>query len=186
MTVMGFKPDPASSKPSGKQQRARPTSGPSQVAMEGMQTHSRREDTQAQHDREMDESSDPNATPPGERSPKRPRDLAFSSTESPALSRTSGKKTRESVSRRSTQQPRERKVLEDATQNSQPLTQASSIPCSSQRDGFKEGRAGGAADENHLQEIDLDMDLEFSKDFLFTSTSVSESNDHKLPLGSQR
>ncbi|PLB52423.1 hypothetical protein P170DRAFT_378212 [Aspergillus steynii IBT 23096] len=185
MTVMGFKPDPASSKPSGKQQRSRPTSGPSQDATEEMQTHSEGEGTQTPHNRDM-ESSDPNATPPGERSPKRPRDLAFSSTESPTLSRTSGKKSRESVSRRGTQQPRDRKVLEDATQNSQPVTQADSIPCSSQRDSFKDGRTGGVTDENHLQEIDLDMDLEFSKDFLFTSTSVSEANDHKLPPGTQR
>ena len=32
-------------------------------------------------------------------------------------------------------------------------------------------------DENHLQGIDLDMDLEFSKDFLFSSTAFSGSND---------
>ncbi|KAJ5623107.1 hypothetical protein N7490_011712 [Penicillium lividum] len=36
--------------------------------------------------------------------------------------------------------------------------------------------------ENHLQSIDLNMDLEFSKDFLFSSTAFSGSND---PLGPQ-
>lgn len=30
---------------------------------------------------------------------------------------------------------------------------------------------------NHLQPFDLDMDLEFSKDFIFTSTAFSESTD---------
>ncbi|KAH8426462.1 uncharacterized protein LDX57_004200 [Aspergillus melleus] len=163
MSVMGFKPDPASSKPPG-------------------------EDTQSQHGRQTAESFDLNATPtpPGERSPKRSRDYAFASTESPTPSHTSGKKSRESVSRRGTQQPGERKVLEDATQNSQPIAQASSIPCSSQRESFQGGQVGGVTDENRLQEIDLDMDLEFSKDFLFTSTSVSEVNDHRPPLGTQR
>ena len=31
-------------------------------------------------------------------------------------------------------------------------------------------------DENHLQDIDLNVDLEFSKDFIFTSTAFSGSN----------
>ncbi|KAI9039174.1 uncharacterized protein KD926_009924 [Aspergillus affinis] len=188
MSVMGFKPEPANSKPPGKQQRSRPTPGPSQVATEEMQTHSPGEDTQSQQGRQMAESFDLTATPtpPGERSPKRSRDYAFALTESPTASHTSGKKSRESVSRRGTQHSRDRKVLEDATQNSQPITQASSIPCSSQRDSFQEGQVGGVDDENHLREIDLDMDMEFSKDFLFTSTSVSEANYHRPLLGTQR
>ena len=187
MSVMGFKPDPASSKPPGKQQRPRPTSGPSLVATEEMQTHSPGEDTQSQHGRQTAESFGLSTapTPPGERSPKRSRDYAFASTESPTPSHTYGKKSRESVSRRGTQQPGDRKVLEDATQNSQPIAQTSSIPCFSQRES-SQGQVGGVSDENRLQEIDLDMDLEFSKDFLFTSTSVSETNDRRPPLGTQR
>lgn len=35
----------------------------------------------------------------------------------------------------------------------------------------------GQYSEHHLQGIDLDMDLEFSKDFLFSSTAFSGSND---------
>lgn len=33
------------------------------------------------------------------------------------------------------------------------------------------------SDGNHLQDFDLDMDLEFSKDFIFTSTPFSGSKD---------
>lgn len=178
MSVMGFKSDPASSKPSGKQQRSRPATGPSQLATEEMQTHSGDEDTQTQHDQQITESFGLNATPPGQRSPKRSLDNAFSPT--------CGKKSKESVSRRGMQKPRERKVLDDATPNSQPFTQASNVPSSAQHDSFHKGRTGGETDENNLREIDLDLDLEFSKDFLFTSTSLSEANNPNLPLGTQR
>lgn len=34
---------------------------------------------------------------------------------------------------------------------------------------------------NHLQPFDLDMDLEFSKDFIFTSTAFSGSTDQMAP-----
>ena len=37
------------------------------------------------------------------------------------------------------------------------------------------------SDGNHLQEFDLDMDLEFSRDFIFTSTAFSGSNDQAAP-----
>ena len=37
------------------------------------------------------------------------------------------------------------------------------------------------SDGNHLQDFDLDMDLEFSKDFIFTSTTFSGSNDRAPP-----
>lgn len=36
-------------------------------------------------------------------------------------------------------------------------------------------------EENHLQDFDLDMDLEFSKDFIFTSTAFSGCNHHLAP-----
>lgn len=39
----------------------------------------------------------------------------------------------------------------------------------------------GPSEGNHLQDFDLDMDLEFSKDFLFTSTAFSGSNDQAVP-----
>lgn len=37
------------------------------------------------------------------------------------------------------------------------------------------------SDTKHLQDFDLDMDLEFSKDFTFTSTAFSGSNDQAAP-----
>lgn len=36
-------------------------------------------------------------------------------------------------------------------------------------------------EENHIQDFDLDMDLEFSKDFIFTSTAYSGSNHYLAP-----
>ncbi|KAJ5930443.1 hypothetical protein N7466_005936 [Penicillium verhagenii] len=38
-------------------------------------------------------------------------------------------------------------------------------------------KQGQQSNETHLQSINLDMDLEFSKDFLFSSTAFSDSND---------
>lgn len=40
-----------------------------------------------------------------------------------------------------------------------------------------QGLKQGQYSENHLQSIDLDMDLDFSNDFLFSSTASSGSND---------
>lgn len=41
--------------------------------------------------------------------------------------------------------------------------------------GSKDDTVGNTS-ENRLQDLDLDMDLEFSKDFIFTSTAFSPSN----------
>lgn len=46
-------------------------------------------------------------------------------------------------------------------------------PAKSPRESSKHTQAEG----HHLQEFDLDMDLEFSKEFIFTSTAFSGSND---------
>ncbi|KAJ6111937.1 hypothetical protein N7523_007998 [Penicillium sp. IBT 18751x] len=46
-------------------------------------------------------------------------------------------------------------------------------PAKSQQESAKHTQSDG----NHLQDFDLDMDLEFSKDFIFTSTTFAGSND---------
>ncbi|KAJ5118887.1 hypothetical protein N7448_010594 [Penicillium atrosanguineum] len=50
-------------------------------------------------------------------------------------------------------------------------------PAKSPRESLKHTQSDG----NHLQDFDLDMDLEFSKNFIFTSTAFSGSNDRAPP-----
>ncbi|OKO97384.1 hypothetical protein PENSUB_10178 [Penicillium subrubescens] len=66
-----------------------------------------------------------------------------------------------------------RQPLIEAGTNSPVKSQASLGSKGSQYDSASAGNMG----ENRLQDLDLDMDLEFSKDFLFTSTAFSPSNN---------
>lgn len=50
-------------------------------------------------------------------------------------------------------------------------------PGDSQKDAASPEKPG-----HHLQNLDLEMDLEFSKDFIFTSTAFSGSNEQLAPL----
>lgn len=66
-----------------------------------------------------------------------------------------------------------RQPLIEAGTNSAVKSQASSGSKGSQYDATLAGKIG----ENRLQDLDLDMDLEFSRDFIFTSTAFSPSNN---------
>lgn len=66
-----------------------------------------------------------------------------------------------------------RQPLIDAGTNSPVKSQVSPGSKGSQYDPASPGNMG----ENLLQDLDLDMDLEFSKDFIFTSTAFSASNN---------
>jgi hypothetical protein len=66
-----------------------------------------------------------------------------------------------------------RQPLIEVGTNSPVKSQASLGSKGSQYDAASPGNIG----ENRLQDLDLDMDLEFSKDFLFTSTAFSPSNN---------
>ena len=46
---------------------------------------------------------------------------------------------------------------------------------------FQETQAQGNTEENRLHNLDLDMDLEFSRDFLFSSTAFTGSTDQIAP-----
>lgn len=68
----------------------------------------------------------------------------------------------------------------------QPLTEADlNSPVKSQVTNWGKDSHDGAASPDkigdHLQDFDLDMDLEFSKDFIFTSTAFSGSNEQLAP-----
>lgn len=172
MTVMGFKPEAAES--SSKNQRSRSTIGPSQAALMQQTTHSAEDETQTQTDNFLGDSFGPNTPNPNGRSPKRPRGNSMSSPVYRPRDDDLTPRVLPTRSRTSTITRRERRPLADADQNSQATSQRSLAP--SQRPNTDaENRFGIDANRNKLQEIDLDMDVEFTKDFLFTSTSLSEN-----------
>ncbi|KAB8258291.1 hypothetical protein BDV32DRAFT_160007 [Aspergillus pseudonomiae] len=183
MAVMGWKPDTGDTASSDKQSRPRTTLGPSQTAVTQQQTRPEAEYSQPQADNILVQSFETDTSHFGGRSPKRSRITAFSMAELPAESQdNTEKKSRHSVYRSGgTRQSRDRVVLGDTNQNSQPSSQESNNSNSNRRRSFKGTQSYGDTNENHLQDVNLDMDLEFSKDFLFTSTSLSQATDEHNP-----
>ncbi|GMG04054.1 unnamed protein product [Aspergillus oryzae] len=183
MAVMGWKPDTTNTTTSGRQSRSRSSLGPSQAAVTQQQTHPEDECSQPQADIILAQSFETDTSQFGGRSPKRSRITAFPVAELPAESHESTEnKARHPVYRRGgTRQSRDRTVLGDTDQNSQPSSQENNKSISNRRGSFKDVQSYGGANENHLQDVNLDMDLEFSKDFLFTSTSLSQATDEHNP-----
>jgi hypothetical protein len=72
-----------------------------------------------------------------------------------------------------------RKPLAEADRNSPTKSQPSNALKRSQvDDSFQEPQSRQNYEENRLQDLDLDVDLEFSRDFLFTSTDFTRPTDH--------
>ncbi|PLN75384.1 RdRP-domain-containing protein [Aspergillus taichungensis] len=183
MSVMGFKPDSGHSKPS--KPRSKSTMGPSPITSAQQQTHSADEPTESLLEDPETTSFDSVTPHLVGRSPKRARDSTYAMVET--LARRHEKRAK-NPSRVGSMGPHsERRVLGEADQNSQPSSQSSRRSNASQGETFEESQY---MDENHLQGIDLDMDLELTRDFIFTSTSLSQTNDHLpsqiLPSWSKR
>ncbi|PLB39242.1 RdRP-domain-containing protein [Aspergillus candidus] len=183
MSVMGFKPDSGHSKPS--KMRSKSIIAPSPIASAQQQTHSGDEQTESLLEDPETTSFDSVTPHLVGRSPKRPRDSTYARVETPARLH---EKRAKNPSRVGSMRPRsERRALEEADHNSQSSSQSSRRSNASQHETFEESQY---MDENHLQGIDLDMDLELTKDFIFTSTSLSQANDNLpsqiLPSWSQR
>ncbi|KAJ5780471.1 hypothetical protein N7457_005631 [Penicillium paradoxum] len=71
-----------------------------------------------------------------------------------------------------------RKPLAEADHNSPTKSQSSSASKRSQvDDSFQGSQVRDNLEENRLQDLDLDMDLEFSRDFIFTNTDFTRSED---------
>ncbi|KAE8374408.1 hypothetical protein BDV26DRAFT_295988 [Aspergillus bertholletiae] len=183
MAVMGWKPDPVNTTPSRKQMRSRSTLGPSQAAVIQQQTHSEDEYSQPHTDHILAQSFRTDTSHCGGRSPKRSRITAFPVAELPTDSHEEiEKKSRHSAYQRGgARQSRDRMILGETDQNSQPSSQASHKSNSNRRESFKDTQSDGDTNENHLQDVNLDMDLEFSKDFLFASASLSQATDEHNP-----
>ncbi|GFF37332.1 hypothetical protein IFM51744_03428 [Aspergillus udagawae] len=173
MSVMGFKPGPKEPKVASKQQRSRSTLGPSEAATIQQQTPQRDEDTQSQSENMLADSF-ASAAPQSGRSPKR-----FSTT-------AANKDLRESACQSQARPRRTRQALGEANRNRQSNSQRSEASQCTPNASLQGTQNGSNWDENHFHDIDLDMDLEFSKDFIFTSTALSEADDHVPPLRSQQ
>ncbi|KAH2316909.1 hypothetical protein LV164_002606 [Aspergillus fumigatus] len=173
MSVMGFKPGPREPKAASKQQCSGSTLGPLEAVTIQQQTAQRDEDPQSQSQNMLGDSF-ASPTPQSGRSPKRFRttaadqDLGESRTQSQARPR------------------RNRQALGEANRNKQTNSQRSGASQCTPNASLQGAQAGPSWDENHFHDIDLDMDLEFSKDFVFTSTALSEANDHIPSLRSQQ
>lgn len=75
-----------------------------------------------------------------------------------------------------------RKPLAEADRNSPTKSQSSSALKRNQvDDAFQEMQTQENTKENRLHNLDLDMDLEFSRDFLFSSTAFTGSTDQIAP-----
>lgn len=160
MNVMGFKPDLAETKSSSKIRRSktRPEPSPRQDIFDS-----------TKYLGESFESIHSNLTG---RSPssKRPRDEVDLSDTTPVPSRPAPN-SGSHHSRSSVKQRQERKPLGDIDANDKPASpQSRHIPGSD-----------NAAILDEKQEIDLDdMEVDFEKDTVFTSTAFSDSNDRSL------
>ncbi|EYE96150.1 uncharacterized protein EURHEDRAFT_363147 [Aspergillus ruber CBS 135680] len=180
MTVMGFKPDSAETKASSKQQRSQSTLEPTQInpMQRAINPDDDRAPAQADHlfgDSFASETPNPNG-----RSPKRLRGNSIPLDLTPAPCNRNHDPTPNALLSRSrtSLSQRERRPQHDIDENSQAASQRT--PRQSQgQNQFPESQVD--INRNKLQELDLDIDVEFTKDFLFTSTSLSDANDPGSP-----
>ncbi|GKZ31251.1 hypothetical protein AbraIFM66950_011580 [Aspergillus brasiliensis] len=169
MNVMGIRVETDGLRPPNKQTRKSSTR-PTQTGMT-QQTQPADDDLQTQPENSQVEPFENSLSSPTSRSPKRTMDNAFPAADPSSQHMRVGRKSRNVT-------PQHRRTpLEDVDLNSQPCAQQSPASQRSECDTADQVRTRGSLEENQLQQIDLDMDLEFSKDFLFTSTSLSATND---------
>lgn len=172
MGVMGFSANASESNAPPNNQRTR---SPANITPAARSLHSISDD---EDDTQPSQSFESMTSNINGRTPKRPRgnrkstNRPYDLTTSPAA----GSKTKSppaSVISRSVRKP-----LAEADRNSPTKSQLSSASKRNQvDDSFQETQAQGNLEENRLHNLDLDMDLEFSRDFLFSSTDFTGSTD---------
>ncbi|RAL10612.1 uncharacterized protein BO97DRAFT_349107 [Aspergillus homomorphus CBS 101889] len=192
MNIMGFKAEPEISKTPNRHRRARPRGGSTEPVVRPQQTQhdekeaaaAEEEDFQTQPENHSGASFESDTFSSEKRSQKRSLDRAFPDADLSSPRTVNGGQLADAGGRHPPSSPRQsnRTPLGDANLNSQPSSQKSTKSHHSSRESVERSQSRGMLNENHLQHIDLDMDLEFSKDFLFTSTSLSNSNDHAPPF----
>ncbi|CEJ57176.1 hypothetical protein PMG11_05880 [Penicillium brasilianum] len=166
MNVMGFSAKPADKSSSKSQHSRDPNIAP---------TPGRRQSTSYDDDddeMQLSESFESLASNLQGPTPKRPKGNGRSMHPSQALvpktPAADSSLTKTNVPKTGNRQP-----LTDAGTNNHVKSQLSPGSKGSPNNTASLGNMG----ENRLQGLDLDMDLEFSKDFLFTSTALSASNN---------
>lgn len=173
MNVMGFVAKPAESPVANKHQG-------SSTATQIQPTDTRRSVAFDDDDSELVESFESMTSNFRGPSPKRPRGNRRSMISSQIPSLKTPSKSDDLAKRGSPTKPGSpnsrsvRRPLGETDGNSPAKSQSTNRSKNSQH-------VGGPSDENHLQPFDLDMDLEFSKDFIFTSTAFSGSTDQIAP-----
>lgn len=174
MGVMGFTAQPTEPKQPSRHQCSRSSLAPAPGASIPQPTQNEEDDMQLAQSFEYMTS---NLSGP---SPKRPRGSRFSihpsqapPSKNPGIADCTPKGQSASVP--GTQKP-VRKPLAETDRNSPSKSQSSQASKQSQCDVSTQEIQ--EEPENRLQEVDLDMDLEFSRDFIFTSTAFSGPNDH--------
>ncbi|PTU21883.1 hypothetical protein P175DRAFT_0203917 [Aspergillus ochraceoroseus IBT 24754] len=178
MSVMGFKQTAYDSRTTGTP-RPRSSFDLSQVAAMQTQTNSGEDIPQGKDEEALASPLDSNMSQTSARSPKRSRNSAFPLVDpSPPHSSSHGtsKKPRDLAGLSNSKTPRERRPLKEVDYNSQPSSQGSDSSVLSQSRTVQDNQFNKQTDRHQLEDIDLDLDLEFSKDFVFTSTALSEFN----------
>ncbi|OOQ81565.1 hypothetical protein PEBR_42457 [Penicillium brasilianum] len=166
MNVMGFSANPTDKSSSKSQHSRDPNIAP---------TPGRRQSTSYDDDDgeiQLSESFESLASNLQGPTPKRPkgngRSIHPSQAPVPKTPKADSSLTKTNVPKTGNRQP-----LTDAGTNNHVKSQVSPGSKGSPNNTASLGNMG----ENRLQDLDLDMDLEFSKDFLFTSTAFSASNN---------
>ncbi|CAI7578204.1 unnamed protein product [Penicillium glandicola] len=174
MGVMGFSANAPESNAPPKHQRTRSSTNAPPAARIPQPISDDEDDTQAS---QSFESTTFNLNGP---TPKRPRGNRKSTNMSYALNTPSaaGPKAKSKSPPTSGISRSVRKPLVEADRNSSTKSQSSSGSKRNQvDDSFQETQAQENVEENRLHDLDLDMDLESSRDFLFSSTAFTGSTD---------
>lgn len=166
MNVMGFVPK--------KEEPAAQGKGSKIKAADRNDVESQAEPTYDEDDTQLAESFDSMGFDHRERSPKRPKGNhrqghpgQLLPPKTPASLASKPKARGAEILRASSP----RKPLEEINSNSPTKSASSELKKTQNR--VESSQEPGA---NHLQNIDLSMDLEFSQDFIFTSTALAGSN----------
>lgn len=169
---MGFTAKPAEPQASTKHNRMRSTGRCQSTSRRQSTAYDEDEDTQ------LAESFDTLASNLQGPSPKRPRGnrRSVDLSQVPPPKSPGAAAPRSNVPSPTSRERSTRHPLAETNSNSPIKPQLDNTPKDSQNGAASPGRLG-----DHLQNFDLDMDLEFSKDFIFTSTAFSGSNDKLAP-----
>lgn len=177
MGVMGFSANAPESNAPPRHQRTRPSVNATPAARIPQTISDNEDDVQLAESFESMTSNFNGPTPKRPRGNRKSTSLPYDlNTSSAAAPKTKSPPLASGMSRSV------RKPLAEANHNSPTKSQPSSASKPNQVDhSFQETQAPCDLEGNRLHNLDLDMDLEFSRDFLFSSTAFTGSTDQIAP-----